>query len=151
MSFTETLSAEQYEAALALAQRRLQRSDRAREQAELMLDLRSRALSIANNNLRRRESELLAELEQDAQRLIAAQESAQMASFHVEQSDRVVGSPNLSKIIGAQQTIVALEEIMNLIHPLEPRDSRDFLCGKDLDREGRLSVVRTFGTNRVVD
>lgn len=142
MSHLEALTSEQYEAALALAQRRLQRSDRAREQAELMLELRSRALSIANANLRRRESELLAKLEQDAQRLIAAQETAHMASFHVEQSARVVGSPNLSRIIGSPQTIAVLDDIINAIHPLEPKDTLSFLRGDGLTPDGRQRDIR---------
>lgn len=136
------LTAEQYEAALALAQRRLQRIDRAREQAELMLDLRSRALSIANANLRRRESELLLQLEQDAQRLIAAQETAQMASFHVENSERVVGSPNLSEIVGAPQAIATLSDMISLIHPLEGRGTQDFLRGGALPSNGRQRDIR---------
>lgn len=121
---------EDYASALALAERRLERSERARASAEALLELRGRALLAASHELQKREEDLLLRLEDDARTLLNAQEVANVATFHAEADGTLLGSRNLSRTLGLKSMIGDLGQVSAMVHPIEAADAREFLTGK---------------------
>lgn len=119
-----------YAAALALAERRLERSERARASAEAMLELRGRALVAASQELNKRENELLERLDADARILLNAQEVANVATFHAQADGTLLGSRNLGRTLGLKSMVTDLGQIGSMVHPIEASDARQFLTGK---------------------
>ena len=120
---------EQYASALALAERRLERSERARAAAEAMLELRGRALAAASRELERREDELLQRLEGDAHVLLNAQDVANVATFRVQADGTILGSRNLAPILGLKAMVTDIGQIGAMVHPVERAETRHFLSG----------------------
>jgi signal transduction histidine kinase/FixJ family two-component response regulator len=132
----------QMEAALALAERRLKRSESAREQAEMLLEVRGHALAKANSDLRLREAELLKRLEKDSLNLLFAQEVANIATFHVTDNLSLVASRNFSDIIGHETAITHMDQVLLHLHPDEDYSSTSFLMGVSADENGESRDLR---------
>lgn len=138
---------EQLEAALELSDRRLARSEKAREEAESLLEIRSRALSIANDGLKKREAELLNKLEKDSQKLLLAQEVADLATFHIDVNGAVIGSRNLGNLIGVVAHVNNLDQIIAMTHPLEAKEAAEYLASKNTSVDGESRDIRFLGQN----
>jgi len=136
---------EQMEAALELSDRRLARSETARLEAETLLEIRSRALSIANDGLKKREAELLSKLEKDSQKLLLAQEVAEVATFHVDTGGAIVGSRNLGKLLGIVTHVNNMDQIVAMIHPLETKESATYLTRENKSLKGASRDIRFLG------
>jgi signal transduction histidine kinase/CheY-like chemotaxis protein len=138
-----------YAAALALAERRLERSERARASAEAMLELRSRALLVASQELNKRENDLLERLDADARILLNAQEVANVATFHAESDGTLIGSRNLGRTLGLKSMVTDLEQIGAMVHPIEAADARHFLTGKFTGIGRRdIRILDQYGVTR---
>lgn len=124
----ETL--EEYRAALALADRRFARAEKAREAAEHFLEVRGRILAKVNAELKKRESDLLEQAKQDAQKLLLAQELAEVATVHVSSTRELIGSRNLATVLGWRGPVNELDQLLTMIHPLEGAAARDYLEGQ---------------------
>lgn len=133
---------QQMEAALALAERRLKRSETAREQAEMLLEVRGHALAKANQELRLREAELLKRLEKDALNLLFAQEVANIATFHVSSGLSLIASRNFSNVIGHESAITQMDQVLALLHPDEDYTSVRFLSGIGANENGESRDLR---------
>jgi CheY-like chemotaxis protein len=108
------------DALLQLATRRLRRAELARAEAEALLEKHSRALDRSNRELRRRETDLVARLEQGNLHLLRAQETAAIASFHMDRDAPPFLSAQFFKIIGAPATAnFAPDAVLQLVHPLD--------------------------------
>ncbi|HMT43106.1 MAG TPA: hypothetical protein PKA59_01050, partial [Chakrabartia sp.] len=116
-----------YKAALALADRRFARAEKAREAAEHFLEVRGRILAKVNAELKKRESDLLEQAKQDAQKLLLAQELAAVATVHVSDSRELIGSRNLATVLGLKGAVTDLDQLLAMIHPLEGAGARDYL------------------------
>ncbi len=100
--------------------RRLKRSEKAREEAEAILERRSRELLQANEQLMERESELRARLERETQHLIRAQRTARMATFHRYRGSRMAASPAFNSLLGIDTQAKASEQALwESIHPFD--------------------------------
>lgn len=141
----QNLSKKQLQAALLLSDRRLSRSEKARHEAETLLEIRSRALSIANDGLRKREAELLGKLEKDSQKLLLAQEVANVATFHIDADGAIVGSRNLASLLGILTHLNNLAQIRAMIHPLESSEAEQFLQFEDESTESDSRDIRFLG------
>lgn len=141
----QQLTLDQMKAALELSERRLTRSETARLEAETLLEIRSRALSIANDGLKKREAELLNKLEKDAQKLVLAQEVADVATFHIDVDGTIVGSRNLGKLLGIVTHVNNLDQIAAMLHPLESKESAAFLKFQNTSPAGESRDIRFLG------
>jgi signal transduction histidine kinase/ActR/RegA family two-component response regulator len=130
------------EAALALAERRLKRSETAREQAEMLLEIRGHALAKANQELRIREAKLLKRLEKDSVNLLFAQEVANIATFHVSDGFSLITSRNFSDIVGHGTALTHMDEVLTYLHPDEEFSSVRFLTGVGADDKGESRDLR---------
>ncbi|WP_251977694.1 PAS domain-containing hybrid sensor histidine kinase/response regulator [Salinicola avicenniae] len=100
--------------------RRLQRSEAAREEAEAILERRSRELLQANEQLMERESDLRARLERETQHLIRAQRTARMATFHRYRGSRLAASPAFNSLLGISTEAKPSEQTLwEAIHPFD--------------------------------
>ena len=140
---------EEYASALALTERRLERSERARASAEALLELRSRALAAANEQMLKREDDILERLEADARTLLNAQEVANVATFHAEADGTILGSRNLARTLGLKTMVSDLAQISAMLHPIESSDARHFLAG-NFHGIGRrdIRILDQFGMTR---
>jgi signal transduction histidine kinase len=121
---------EDYKAALALADRRFARAEKAREAAEHFLEVRGRILAKVNAELKKRESDLLEQAKQDAQKLLLAQELAAVATVHVSATRELIGSRNLATVLGLKGPVTDLGQLLSMIHPLEGATARAYLEGR---------------------
>lgn len=131
-----------------LAERRLERSEKAREQAELLLEVRSHALAKANAELRARESDLLLRLEKDSLNLLSAQEVAKVATFHVSEGLTLIGSRNLPEILGTTTIITHINQVVDRLDPAEGLVAIRFLTGVHADSEGESQDLRFLDDQR---
>jgi signal transduction histidine kinase/ActR/RegA family two-component response regulator len=130
------------EAAVALAERRLKRSETARVQAEMLLEVRGLALAKAVQDLRVREAELLQRLEKDSINLLFAQEVASIATFHVSDGMSLVASRNFSEIMGSNAIITHVDQVLKDLHPDEEFSAIRFLKGIGADENGESRDLR---------
>ncbi|QLC25199.1 response regulator [Parasphingopyxis algicola] len=140
--------------ALALAERRLARSEAARIEAESILDSKSRSLVAMGDQLKQQEADLLKQVDRDTQMLVSAQKLAQVATLHVDADGRFVGSENLADIVGSRIPITNLQQMIAMIHPLEPAETMavlmDTLKGGLIDKPSERDVrfLDHFGESR---
>ncbi|MBP7952300.1 MAG: hypothetical protein KAZ17_02315, partial [Sphingorhabdus sp.] len=132
----------QMEAALVLAERRLERSEIAREQAEMLLKVRGHALVKVNEELRLRAAELLKRLEKDSLNLLFAQEVANIATFHVSDGLSLLASRNFSDVIGHNTAITHMDQVLSHVHPDDESPAADFLTGVGADEKGKSRDIR---------
>ena len=104
---------------LAFAERRLRRSEVAREEAESLLETKSRSLAALSEQIRRQEAELRKQVDRDTQMLVSAQDLAQVATFHIDAEGRFVGSANLAEVVGSKIPITNIQQMAAMVHPLE--------------------------------
>ncbi len=108
------------DALLQLAERRLRRAELARAEAEALLEKHSRALDRSNRELRRREIDLVARLEQGNLHLLRAQETAAIASFHMDRDAPPFLSAQFFKIINTPASAnFSPDAVLQLVHPLD--------------------------------
>ncbi len=101
---------------IALLKRRLKRSEIAREEAEALLESKSRRLSKLDDQLRQKEEELIRKVDQTQQYLVNAQRLANVATFHIDNEVRFVGSLNFSKIVGSKSEISNIRQLRSMVH-----------------------------------
>lgn len=105
---------------IARLERRLRRSEAAREEAEEILERRSRELLQANERLRERESELRRRLDRESQYLLRAQRTARIASFHRDRGRRLSTSPEFHHLLGMPPGATPDEQtLLSHVHPLD--------------------------------
>ncbi|WP_188112368.1 response regulator [Salinicola aestuarinus] len=101
-------------------ERRLQRSEAAREEAEQIIESRSRELLHANEQLMEREAELRQRLDIESQHLLRAQRTAGLATFHRHRADRLLTSPEFNTLLGLEPAVRADEQALRgVVHPLD--------------------------------
>lgn len=101
-------------------ERRLRRSEAAREEAEEILERRSRELLQVNDQLMARESELRQRLDRETQYLLRAQRTARIASFHRDRGRRFSTSPEFHRLLGLDPGTRPDEQaLLRQIHPLD--------------------------------
>lgn len=115
-------SVAQYEKEIALLKRQLSRSDAAKIEAETLLESKSRRLSIMDIQLRQKEEELIRRVDQTSQYLVNAQLLANVATFHIDENIRFVGSSNFSKIVGSKSNITNIRQLRSMVHPRDVDD-----------------------------
>ncbi|MCJ2188858.1 response regulator [Novosphingobium beihaiensis] len=139
----------------ALLKRRLLREQAAREEAEAVLERRSRELVSANEKLSAREAELQKRLEEGNRHLLRAQRTAKIATLHQDLSGQTYISPEFARLLGFDPgTRLTEESIHACVHPLDRqrmmqyRQSffQDSPSGTDLSYEHR--ILRRDGTVR---
>ncbi len=101
---------------IALLKRRLKRSEMAREEAESLLESKSRRLSKLDDQLRQKEEELIRKVDQTQQYLVNAQRLANVATFHIDEDVRFVGSLNFSKIVGSKSEVNNIRQLRAMVH-----------------------------------
>lgn len=105
---------------IELLERRLRRSEQARQAAEALLEARARELDRSNRELREREERLLERLEFGNRQLLAAQRTAHIATAYRARSDRTVFSPELRELLGlAPAQPLDADSLLHAIHPLD--------------------------------
>lgn len=107
---------------IALLKRRLKRSETAREEAETLLENKSRRLSRLDEQLRQKEEELVRKVDQTQQYLVNAQRLANVATFHIDWEVRFVGSLNFSKIVGSKSEIHNIRQLRAMVHQRDMDD-----------------------------
>ncbi|MEY2883759.1 MAG: hypothetical protein RL490_1483 [Pseudomonadota bacterium] len=108
------------ETLVAVYERRLRRAEMARAEAELLLERHSRVLARSNRELTQRESDLVARLEQGNRHLLHAQQTAAIASFHMDRGAVPFVSSQFFKLIGFEDKGAFDPDILlRLIHPLD--------------------------------
>lgn len=101
---------------IALLKRRLKRSELAKEEAESLLESKSRRLSKLDEQLRQKEEDLVRKVDQTQQYLVNAQRLANVATFHIDEYVRFVGSLNFSKIVGSKSEINNIRQLRAMVH-----------------------------------
>ena len=107
---------------IALLKRQLRRSEIAREEAESLLESKSRRLIKLDEQLRQKEEELIRKVDQTQQYLINAQRLANVATFHIDEEVRFVGSLNFSKIVGSKHEINNIRQLRTMVHRRDADD-----------------------------
>lgn len=101
-------------------ERRLQRERAAREEAERVLEERSRELWRANQQLAERESVLVRHLEERNRHLLTAQRTARIATIYRARSAKPTFSPEFRRLLGLSEGEPATpDRLMAAIHPLD--------------------------------
>ena len=105
---------------VALLLRRLERSERARQDAEVLLESRARELDRINKELLRREEDLRDQLDLNTRQLLAAQRTANIATLFRERGGEFVFSPEFARLIGAKpDELIDAPSLLECIHPLD--------------------------------
>ncbi len=102
--------------------RQLARSEAAREEAESLLERKSRRLSQVDFHLRQKEDILLKQVDQNTQYLINAQRLANVATFHIDENVRFIGSKNFAKIVGSKEDIHNIRRLRSMVHTRDRTD-----------------------------
>ena len=121
-AYQNDIDISQYVEKIALLERRLKRSEIAREEAEALLESKSRRIVQMDIRLNQKEEELLRKMDQTSQYLVNAQRLANVATFHIDKDIRFIGSRNFSKIIGAKNEINNLRQLRAMVHPRDHDD-----------------------------
>ncbi|WP_137681705.1 response regulator [Aurantiacibacter suaedae] len=109
-----------HEKQIELLSRRLSRANTALEDAETMLERRMRELDHANNELRKREGELVERLDIENRKLLSAQRLAEMATIYAAPDRGFTASSNLAILLGLPEgTEVGMETLKAAVHPLD--------------------------------
>lgn len=119
---SDGVRASKLEEEVALLKRRLRRSELAREESEGLLESKSRRLRKIDSQLRQKEDELVRKVDQTTQYLVNAQRLANVATFHIDQDIRFVGSLNFSKIVGSKTNINNIRKLRSMVHPRDIDD-----------------------------
>lgn len=99
---------------------RLERAERAQQEAETALESRMRELDAANKELSQRESELAERLDIESRQLLAALSTADMATIYGERDKPFTASAGSANLLGlADDEEGSLEKLAAAIHPLD--------------------------------
>ena len=105
---------------IAILERRLRRATVAREEAESILERRSRELVYLNEKLSAREDELVRRLGEETQHLLYAQRTAEIATFHRKRGEAFFASPEFNRLLGLPADQRPNEQaLLQVIHPLD--------------------------------
>ncbi|WP_336980861.1 response regulator [Altererythrobacter fulvus] len=100
--------------------RRLRRTEKALHDAEAALLARMIELDQSNRDLRSKEQALSRRLDVESRKLLTAQRTARIATFHSENGANFSSSEELAAILGLEgQGKVSPEDAAHLIHPLD--------------------------------
>lgn len=108
-----------YQKRIRQLERKLRRSEAARQEAEDLLHSKSRDLAAARQELADIEERTMAHIEREKQILMRAQQMAQVAIFQYDSDGRIISSKNLKEVLGAAKDIVSIEQLIDMLHPLE--------------------------------
>ncbi len=139
---------------IALLKRQLKRSETAREEAEALLESKSRRLTKLDDQLRQKEEELIRKVDQTQQYLVNAQRLANVATFHIDEEVRFVGSLNFSKIVGSKYEINNIRQLRAMVHYRDVDDIdaiiKNAMVGGLIDNalEHDVRVVDDYGRTR---
>lgn len=100
-----------------LLERRLARSEAAREEAEHLLETKSRSLAAAEEMLRQKEADLLEQVNRQTLSLVSAQKLANVATFHGDEDQRFVGSKNFAEVVGSKTPVTTFQQFAKMVHP----------------------------------
>ena len=105
---------------IALLERRLNRSQRALNEAESALESRMRELAIANDSLRQSEEELAEKLQIESKQLIAAQKVGGFATIVGRPGQPYQASPELNSILGFPTGMrLSVDHLVSRFHKLD--------------------------------
>ncbi|WP_176500328.1 ATP-binding protein [Sphingomonas sp. HMP9] len=105
---------------IAIMERRVRRAERARANAEALLERHARDLDRSNRDLRQRETELLARLDLGNRHLLDAQRTAKIATIYRDRGNTFFMSSEFHRILGlSQDTAVSPAIVAAAIHPLD--------------------------------
>ncbi|WP_054530700.1 response regulator [Erythrobacter sp. SG61-1L] len=100
--------------------RRLERTEKALHDAEAQLLARMIELDQSNRDLRSKEKNLARRLDVESRKLLTAQRTARIATFHSENGANFSSSEELAAILGLEgRGKVSPEDAAHLIHPLD--------------------------------
>ena len=116
---THAVDLDEYQKHIRQLERKLRRSEAARQEAEDLLHSKSRELAAARQDLDEIEERTMVRLEREKQTLVRAQYLAQVAIFQYDSDGRIVSSNNLKEVLGAAQDIVNIKQLIDMLHPLE--------------------------------
>lgn len=116
---THVTDLDDYQKRIRQLERKLRRSETARQEAEDLLHSKSRELAAARQDLAEIEERTMVRLEREKQTLMRAQYLAQVAIFQYDSDGRIVSSNNLKEVLGATQDIVSIKQLIDMLHPLE--------------------------------
>lgn len=106
-----------------LLERRLARSEAAREEAEQLLHAKSRSLAAAQGLLQQKETQLLEQVNRQTLSLITAQTLAKVATYHGDESQRFTGSENFADVVGSKTPVTSFNQFAKMVHPLDREEA----------------------------
>jgi PAS domain S-box-containing protein len=116
------------QAQLGVLQRKLVRSERAREQAELLIDEATRTLHLKSLQLAQREEDVAQRLDRTMRQLVDAQKLAKVSTIYAISPSNIKVTEYFNEIFGFSEAIPAtLERILARVHPLDIRLGRRVL------------------------
>lgn len=126
-----------------ILQIRLNRAERALQEAETALEARMRDLYQANQELSRRESDLAERLEIESRQLLRAQATAKMATIFGQKGKPFTASRAANDLLGLpQDDEPMLEKLVAALHPLDA--SRMMRTGLDFFRKMPPGIDHVF-------
>ena len=126
-----------------ILQIRLNRAERALQEAETALEARMRDLYQANQELSRRESDLAERLEIESRQLLRAQATAKMATIFGQKGKPFTASRAANDLLGLpQDDEPMLEKLVAALHPLDA--SRIMRTGLDFFRKMPPGIDHVF-------
>ncbi len=131
-----------------LLERRLARSEAAREEAEQLLHTKSRSLAAAQQLLQQKEAQLLEQVNRQTLSLISAQTLAKVATFHGDESQRFTGSENFADVVGSKTTVTSFDQFAKMVHPLDRDEAIQMLLSAE---KGELVDKQVVGDFRFLD
>ncbi|MEP2987847.1 MAG: ATP-binding protein [Parasphingorhabdus sp.] len=127
-----------------LLERRLARSEAAREEAEQLLHTKSRSLAAAQELLQQKETQLLEQVNRQTLSLITAQTLAKVATFHGDESQRFTGSENFAEVVGSKTPVTSFDQFAKMVHPLDREEALKMLLSAEKGELVDKQVVGDF-------
>ncbi|MEP3227370.1 MAG: ATP-binding protein [Parasphingorhabdus sp.] len=141
---SENSDAKNAQNAIPLLERRLARSEAARQEAEHLLETKSRSLTAAEEILRQKEAELLEHVNRQTLSLVSAQKLANVATFHGDEDKRFVGSNNFADVVGSKTPVTSFEQFAKMVHPQDREEAIGILLAADRGDLVDKNIERDF-------
>lgn len=105
---------------IAFLQRRLARSEAARQEAETLLEDKARLVALRSVELQQREAELINKMEISSQELIRAEKTGRIATLHWPKNKGLSYSPFFREMLGIESDGESIaERAWRAVHPLD--------------------------------
>lgn len=131
---------------LEVLQRKLIRSERAREQAEALIDEATRTIRQKTMQLAQREDEIAHRLDRTMHELVNAQKLAKLSTMYATSPDHLNVTGYFKEMFGFTDAVPAtLDRILSRVHPL------DLAAGERILRRARFGFAKQKGEIRILN